>query len=84
MSLGPIPPNYELGMTLKDYEEAGNVRILSGLESIFTVTQALIGVFTELKETGTIKTKTMGMPEWNNVIKLDKWLEMEKKYQGTK
>lgn len=77
--MGPMPPHFETGITLKDYEETGNVKIISGLETLMTVAKALKDCLTEeLKNGKPDASKTMSMPEWMQLMKLKQWTELEK------
>ena len=79
--MGPMPPHFESGITLKDYEDTGNMKIISGLETLMTVAKSMKDCLTELKEKGrSDSSKAMSMPEWMELMKLKKWTELEKKY----
>ncbi len=80
-----IQPDFASRLTVKDYEEVG-VKLLVGIESIFAAARAVRDIFLELKTTGYIKedyTHLAAFPEFARGLKLDKWAELEKKYQAS-
>lgn len=79
--MGPMPPFYETGITYEDYKAAGNMKIISGLETILTVAKSLTDVLTGMKKTGMPDdSKALSMNEWMDLMDLKKWVGLEKKY----
>jgi 2,3-dimethylmalate lyase len=79
-----VQPAFESGMRVKDYEEIG-IKLLVGIESVFAAAKAVRDIFLELKTTGYIKeeyTHLTAFPEFARSLKIDKWSELEKKYQA--
>jgi methylisocitrate lyase len=77
------PPSWDLGLTVKDYEEIG-VNILSGMEGIFAAKKAVEDIYSELKTTGFVKEEychRAAVPEFAKLLKLEKWADLDKKYR---
>jgi methylisocitrate lyase len=82
---GPVmvPPSWDLGLTVKDYEEIG-VSILSGMEAIFAAAKAVEVIYSELRTTGFVKEEychKQAIPEFAKLLKLEKWTGLDKKYR---
>ena len=78
-----VPPSWDLGLTVKDYEEIG-VTIVSGMEAIFAAAKAVENIYSELKTTGSIKEEfchKAAIPEFAKLLKLEKWTDLDKKYR---
>lgn len=79
-------PSFELGLTVKDYEEIG-VKLLVGIELIFAAAKAVKDACLELKTTGIIKEEyyqpAKAALEFANGLKLGKWVDLEKKYKAS-
>ena len=80
-----VVPAFEQGLSVKDYEEAG-VKILAGIEGLFAAAKAVMDVYRELKETGTISEKhcqtPTAMPEISRILKVAKWTDLGTRYSG--
>ena len=80
-----VVPAFEQGLSVKDYEEAG-VKILAGIEGLFAAAKAVMDVYRELKETGTISEKhcqtPTAMPEISRILKVAKWTDLGQGIQG--
>jgi 2-methylisocitrate lyase-like PEP mutase family enzyme len=77
-----VLPAWELGLTVKDYEDMG-VKILAGIEAIFAAAKAVEDIYLELKTTGSVKEaycQTDAIPEFAKLLKLEKWIDLEKKF----
>jgi methylisocitrate lyase len=78
-----VPPSWDLGLTVKDYEEIG-VNILSGMEAIFAAAKAVEVIYSELRTTGFVKEEychKQAIPEFAKLLKLEKWTDLDKKYR---
>ena len=81
-----VPPAYNLGLTLKDYEEIG-VKIISGLETILAASKAIEGVLKELHATGTVKEEdyhSKAISGLGDRLGWQKWFDLEKRFQLSK
>lgn len=74
-----VTPN----LTSKDLLDLGYRIALFPLSGLYSSTFAIFETFKTLKETGTtksLKDKMMKFKEFNNLVELDKYMSMEKKY----
>lgn len=75
-----VSPHFELGLKVADYEEIG-VKLLSGTHPFYAAFKAMKDSCLELKNTGSTQ-RAVDSEDVFKILKLDKWGERAKKYQG--
>ena len=74
-----VPPAFDLGLTLKDYEEIG-IKIVSGLEVILAASKAIKDVFSELHKEGSVKEGEYhfgAVTDLGQLLNWNKWFEFD-------
>jgi methylisocitrate lyase len=82
---GGIPGRRETFMSLEEYHNMGVKMVIFGLSALYAATHAILDLYGELRENGRISepiagSKMVGFDEFNELIGLPHWREIEKKY----
>jgi 2-methylisocitrate lyase-like PEP mutase family enzyme len=82
---GGIPGRAETFLTLEEYRGLGVGMVIFGLSALYTATRAILEVYEGLKRDrgisqSTVSSKMVQFDEFNELIGLPRWREIEKKY----
>ena len=82
---GGIPGRPETLLSPEEYSEMGIKMVIFGLSALYAASRAVMEVYGSLKQTGrmsssVMRSKLLGFDEFNDLIGLPCWLEIQKKY----
>lgn len=82
---GGIPGRSETVQTLNEYRDMGVNMVIYGLTALYAAARAIIDIYAGLKKDGrisetTVDSKMLAFGEFNELIGLPQWLEIEKKF----
>lgn len=85
---GGIPGRSETLLALEEYEKMGITMVIFGLAALYAAARAILDIYADLKKNGSIptqirKSKMVGFEEFNELIGLQQWIEIQKKYLRT-
>ena len=82
---GGIPGRAETFLTLEEYRGLGVGMVIFGLSALYTATRAILEVYEGLKRDrgisqSTVSSKMVQFDEFNELIGLPSWIEIQKRY----